>query len=91
MDPSQRWPTVFPVPIVALLGLVLARRPRQFLVLIALLQLALPQGVLAVVRGGGLGDLGFSYIRLIEEGSHDAGLVSGLVGEVVGRSSQPPR
>jgi GT2 family glycosyltransferase len=78
-DPEQRWPIIFPVPILALLAPVLLRSPRRIVVGLVLLQLLLPQGMLSAARRRRPGNLSFSLLRLIEEGAHDAGMVVGLL------------
>lgn len=79
LEPSRGWPIVFPVPIAALVALILLRRSRAVVLVPLLLPLLLPQGVLAVQRTRRPTDLAFSYLRLAEEFAHNAGMLAGLV------------
>lgn len=84
-DSQRRWPTVFPIPIMFLLGVAALRRPRHVVMLLGITQLALPHGVRGVWSQRRITNFAFSYVRLFEEGSHNAGLVvallQGLFGE----------
>lgn len=92
-DPMQRWPIMFPVPIALVAGLVRVRSPRGAALLLALVQLVLPQGILGVLRTRRLRDLAFVVVRLTEECAHDAGMLSGLVSGWSSRVriADPPR
>lgn len=87
LESRQSWPTVFPMPIAVLLGIALARRPRQFALLLTLILLVLPQGILGMLRHRRLTNLLFSFVRLLEESAHDVGMVTGFIGEICGEES----
>lgn len=91
MVPERRWPTIFPTPLIVLFGAVLLRHPRRVVVLFALLQLMLPQGILSVMRHRRPSEIAFSYLRLLEEGAHDAGVITALIGGLLGEESGPSR
>lgn len=89
MDSGGARPPFFPVPVAALLGLVLSRRSLHLVTILILIQLTLPQGILGVLRHRRLTNFGFSYVRLLEEGALDAGVIIGLVRGFSGEGSRP--
>ncbi|HUB70966.1 MAG TPA: glycosyltransferase [Acidimicrobiales bacterium] len=78
-DPGRRWPIVFPLPFV-LIGMLwlLRRSPKGLLVPVAV-PLAYPQGVTEWLTKGRMSDISFSWLRLIEEASHNVGMLAGLI------------
>lgn len=76
LESDRRWPIIFPAPLVVLLLLLPGRRLR--LAGLLLVPLLLPQGIVSAQRSHRPGELVFSYLRLLEESAHNAGLASFL-------------
>lgn len=76
---DSAWPIIFPTPIAALSGVLVARRPRTLLLIAAAVLVALPQGILGALRRRRATNLVFAYIRLAEEAAHNAGMFSVLL------------
>ncbi|MDA8359207.1 MAG: glycosyltransferase [Actinomycetota bacterium] len=76
---EHRWPIVFPLPMaVVVCGALLGRR--KWVVLLPVLALFLfPQGPRSAVRHRNPAYLTFSFLRLLEETAHNAGMLSGLL------------
>lgn len=77
-QPTTRWPIVFPLPLVTLGGLLLARGAARVKLLL-LVHLLLPQGVRGAVRHRRVDALAFTGLRLAEEAAHNAGMLVGLL------------
>jgi glycosyltransferase involved in cell wall biosynthesis len=87
-DPSQRWPIVFPLPLVALIAAAL-RGWRRLIFVPLVVQVAFPQGISAAIRHQRFAYLSFSWFRLAEESAHNAGMLVGLILSVRERWSWP--
>jgi len=79
-NPEQRWPIVFPVPLLAVAVAMLAHTTRRRVLGAVALQLLLPQGIRSALQHRRVANLSFSLLRLIEETAHDAGMFAGLIG-----------
>jgi glycosyltransferase involved in cell wall biosynthesis len=78
-DPNQRWPIVFPLPVVALMAVAVLRGWRRFIVVPLVVHGVFPQGISAAVRHQRFAYLLFSWFRLAEESAHNAGMFVGLI------------
>lgn len=78
---DQRWPIVFPAPLLAIasIAFALGRSRRKALWCAGLAVAMAPHGLTGVARSKRPGDLSFTPLRLIEEAAHDAGMLSGLL------------
>lgn len=88
LDVGHKWPTIFPIPVAVLVGAILFRRKHPLIRLPLLIQFLLPQGILGVIRHKRISNVGFSYVRLVEETAHDLGLAIGLISGLCGGESR---